>query len=356
MVVVSLDMFLNDTQDTFVKHKNEKFYLVKGNRNSGKTIAIIFKLLNLKRNYCFNSNDKILFITSSEEWSKVVDIFNYINKSNLYESIIPSDKVEVHILTYEQFESLNLGKFYTHIIIDNIENFEISHIKRVFKSFKKSFYSKVYFVQNTLENLNTLSPILDYSKKIIGVKECVFRFRYVIHDDDRDEFTQITIMPQIKYDGYLYKEYVDFDSKKISGFYQNENLLCVDKGTFLQNLTDECFEIDFINERLEKVSSINVLSSWTCFSKDLKFIEINDEGMAKYDLFRGDKVLIDTSFEINTKDVLVILKSGYVYARKIVKDEFNNLFFVSSESIFKEITMDNDVKILGKVVGYIREH
>ena len=342
MVVVSLDMFLNDTQDTFVKHKNEKFYLVKGNRTSGKTISIIFKTLFLKRNYCFDNNDKILFITSSEEWSKVVDIFNYINKSNLYESIIPSDKVQVHILTFEKFASLKLGKFYTHIIIDNIENFEISHVKEIFKSFKKSFYSKVYFIQNTLENLNSVSCVLDYSKKIIGTKECVFKFRYVIHDDDRDEFTQITMMPEIKYDGYSYKEYVDFDTKKVSGFYENENCLCIDRGTFLQNL--------------ESVSSINVLKNWTCFDENLKFIEINDEGMAKYDLFRGDKVLINTCFEINTKDVFVILKSGYVYARKIVKDEFNNLVFVSSESIFKEITMDSDVKILGKVVGYIREH
>lgn len=356
MVVVSLDMFLNDTQDTFVKHKNDKFYLIKGNRNSGKTISTIFKILHLKRNYCFDKNDKILFITSEKEFNQVVDIFNYINKSNLYESIIPSDDIQIHILTYDRFINLNLNVLYTHILVDNIESVDLNQIHKILRYFKKVSYSKVYFLQNTLENLSSVSNILDYSKKIIGTRESVFKFRYAIHDDDRDEFTQITMMPKIKYDNYNYKEYVDFNTKEISGFYNKDNGLYIDRGTFLQDLTHECYNVMFINKNLEDIGSINILSQWTNFSNNLCFIEISDEGMGKYDLFRGDKVLINTNFEINTKDVFVISKGGYVYARKIIKDKFNNIIFISSESIFKEIVMDDEIKILGKVVGYVREY
>ncbi len=356
MVVVSLDMFLNDTQDTFVKHKNDKFYLIKGNKNSGKTISTIFKILHLKRNYCFDKNNRILFITTEKEFNQVVDIFNYINKSNLYESIIPSNDVEVHILTYNMFVNLNLNVFYTHILIDNIENMDLDQINNILKFFKKVSYSKVYFVQNSIENLNSVANILDYSRKVIGTRESIFKFRYDIHDDDRDEFTQITMMPKIKYEDYCYKEYVDFNTKEISGFYNDDNCLFVDRGTFLQDVTNECYDVIFINQNLEDVGSINILNKWTSFSVNLRFIEISDEGMGKYDLFRGDKVLINTIFEINTKDVFVISKGGYIYARRIIKDKFNNIVFVSCESIFKEIVMDDDIKILGKVVGYIREY
>ena len=77
--------------------------------------------------------------------------------------------------------------------------------------------------------------------------------------------------------------------------------------------------------------------------------------MGRYDLFRGDIVLIDRSSNIENSDVVVILKNGYIYARKFIEDE-NKFKFISSENIFKEIRMDDDVIVLGKVLGYIREY
>lgn len=355
MVVVSLDMFLNNTQDTFVKYKNDKFCLVKGHRNSGKTISIIFKALYLKRNYCFEKEDKILFLTSKEECGNVSDIFNYINRSDLYKSIIPSDDIEVHVLSYEDLVSLKMDKVYAHVIIDNIEKMDENKITYIFSLFKNCSYSKVYFIQNSIDNIENVLSILECSRKLIGVREGVFKFRYVIDNGDRDEFTQISMTPDIKYLNYTYKEYVDFCTKKINGYYTKCRNLYIDKGTFLHNVTNESLDICLLNRELNIKGFVKVFKQWMNYKEDLCFVEIDDEGMGRYDLFRGDIVLIDRGSKIENGDVVVILKNGYIYARKFIEDE-NKFKFISSENIFKEIRMDDDVIVLGKVLGYIREY
>lgn len=358
MVVVSLDMFLNNIQDTFVRYKNDKFCLIKGNKNSGKTISVIFKTLYLKRNYCFEITDKILFLTSKTEYGNVIDIFNYINKSDLYKSIIPSEDIEVCVLTYDDFINLKMDNMYTHILIDNVEELDENKIKNVFLNFKNLSYSKVYFVQNSFDNIENVNNLIEYTRKIIGIREIVFKFRYVIDDGDRDEFTQITMNPNIKYLDYIYREYVDFGSKKISSYYDNCRNLYIDRGTFLHNMTNKSLDICFLDRNLKIRDYIKVLKCWINDGYDLNelfFVEIDDEGMGKYDLFRGDIVLIQRKINIYNDQIVAILKDKHIYIRKFVSNEFGEKF-ISSESIFKEIYNDENVTILGAVVGYIRQY
>lgn len=354
MVVVSLDMFLNSTQDTFVKHRNDKFCLVKGHRNSGKTISAIFKSLYLKRNYCFfESEDKILFLTLDSEVKKVIDIFNYISRSDLYKSIIPSENIEVHILNYDEFFSLQMDKIYTHIIIDNIESLNLDQIKYIMLKFKNLSYSKVYFIQNSIENLERVNLLVCYCRKIIGVRESVFKFRYIIENSERDEFTQIGIIPNVKYLNYEFREFVDFFTKKITPFYIKGNEIYIDKGSFLYNMSHKSIGIPFLDKNLNYRDESIILKSWIDESRELYFVEIDDEGMGREDLFRGDIVLIDKSCRIENGDVVIIIKNNHIYARKFVRADLK-IKFISSEKIFKEIILDKSVKILGKVIAYVR--
>lgn len=355
MVVVSLDMFLNSTQDNFVKYRNDKFCLVKGKRNSGKTIATIFKALYLKRNYCFDLNDKILFLSCENEIEQVIDIFNYINRSNLYKSILPSDDIEVHILTIDQLSNLNIGRVYTHIIIDNIENFIKSDVYKVFSMFKNLSYSKVYFIQDSNDNIESVNDLVEYSRKIINLKEVLYKFRYVIEDDDQDEFTQIDMDPEIKYLNYEYKDYVDFNTKEVFRYYTSCKSIYKDMGTFLYDLTSESIDIFLIDRYLNIKDTIKILKDWISYEEGLYFVEIDDEGMSKYDLFIGDMVLIDSSCEINNGDVVVIVKENHLYARKYVKAD-GDVKFISDYSIFSDIYSNDDVKVVGKVLAYIRKY
>lgn len=356
MVVVSLDMFLNNIQDTFVRYKNDKFCLIKGNKNSGKTISTIFKTLYLKRNYCFEITDKILFLTSKLEYKNVIDIFNYINKSDLYKSIIPSDDIEVCVLTYDDFINLKMNNMYTHILIDNIEDMDEDKIKNIFLNFKNLSYSKVCFAQNSLDNIESVNNLIEYTRKIVGVREFVFKFRYVIDDGDRDEFTQITMNPNIKYSDYIYREYVDFEIKKISSYYDDCRNLYIDRGTFLQNMTKESLDICFLDRDLRIRDYIKILKEWINYDfNELCFVEIDDEGMGKYDLFRGDIVLIEKKSSVGNNQIVAILKDKRIYVRKFISNEAGEKF-ISGESIFKEIPNDESVVILGKVVGYIRQY
>lgn len=356
MIIVSLDMFLNNTQDTFVKHKNDKFCLIKGNKNSGKTISTIFKTLYLKRNYCFECDDKILYLTSKLEHNNIVNIFNYINRSDLYKSIIPSENIDVHILTYEDFDYFNMDNLYTHIIVDNIELIAKAQLEKIFSKFKNISYSKVYFIQNSLENLEDVLEKVEYTRKKVGVREGVFKFRYVIDDSERDEFTEISITPNIKYLNYNYSEYVDFNTKAINSYYDDFNNIYLDRGTFLQNMTNYCVDVDFLNRKLKSKGFVKILKSWSNIDpKKLFFIEIDDEGMGKNDLFRDDIVLIEKFSNYESGDVVVILKDGHVYARTFLMYEDREVF-VACESIFGEIINGRDVEILGRVVGYIRKY
>ena len=356
MVVVSLDMFLNNTQDIFVKYRNDKFCLVKGNYNSGKTISMIFKALYLKRNYCFDKEDKILVLVSEKEIKNIIDIYNYVNRSDLYKSIIPSDEIEVHVLTYREFTFLRKYNVkYTHLIIDNIEEMDCIEIEDIFSTFRNVSYSKVFFVQNFLGCTSNVTDILEYSRRIIGIKECTFKFRNVIESFDRDEFTQIRMMPSIKYKDYKYEEYVDLSTKTTNAYYIKDGKLYIDRGTFIQDMTFESMEIFLLDRTLKIKDSIKVINNWLVNNKNLFFLKIDDEGMGKYDLYREDIVLVDKESKIKNNDIVVILKDKYIYARIYVED-LKGIKFISSESIFKDIYMDNSVVVLGKVMGYIRKY
>lgn len=355
MVVVSLDMFLNSTQDNFVKYKNDKFCLVKGKKNSGKTIATIFKALYLKRNYCFDLNDKILFLSCESEIGQVVDIFNYINRSDLYKSILPSDDIEVHILTIDQLSNLDIGRVYTHIIIDNIEDFVKSDMYKVFAVFRNLSYSKVYFIQDASDSVDGMNDLIEYSRKMINSRESLYKFRYVIEDDDQDEFTQIDMAPEIKYLNYEYKDYVDFNTKEVFRYYTSANSIYKDMGTFLYDLTPDSRDIYLIDRYLNIKDTIKILKYWIPYKEGLYFVEIDDEGMSKYDLFIGDMVLIDSNCEINNGDIVVILKENHMYARKYIKSG-RDVKFVSNYTIFSDIYLNDDVKIVGKVSAYIRKY
>lgn len=355
MVVVSLDMFLNGTQDTFVKYKNEKVHLVKGSINSGKTTSVIFKALYLKRNYCFDKDDKILFLTSESEIKNVAEIFNYINRSDLYMSIIPSYEIEVHVLTYSQFESYKMGYSYAHILIDNIESLSFEKIKYASSFLKNVSYSKIYFVQNSVEDLENVSMALGYVRSLVKEREGVFNFRHVIDDNERDEFTQISMTPDIKYGGYNYKEYIDFNTKRLESYYLKNGNLYLDRGTFLYDVTNESFNVNLIDESLKVGDSISILKNWVGSNEidSLSFVKISDEGMGQYDLFREDIVLINTVGEIEDGDTVAILKSDRIYARKFSQCG-GKMKFISDEILFKDIDFDDSVRVLGKVVGYIR--
>lgn len=352
MVVVSLDMFLNSAQDIFVKSKNDRLCLVKGNVNSGKTMAAIFKVLYLKRNYCFELNDKILFICSDDNATQVIDIFNYINKSDLYKSILPSDAIEVHILTFGDFIKLDVDIKYTHVIIDDIERYNRDHIVRVFYMFKKLPYSKIYLIQNSMDSLNNVEHIVEYLRRFTSSREASYKFRYVIDDEERDEFTQISITPDIKYLSYEYRNYVNFKTKESFGYYTDFVSIYKDMGTFLYDLSSKSMDICLIDRELRIIDRIKILKEWVQYSSDLYFVQLDDEGMGRCDLFRGDIVLINVSCKINDLDVVVILKDGHIYARRYL-NEGGRVKFSSDEIIFSDIYLHDNVKILGKVIGYI---
>ena len=56
-------MMLTKVQSRFVNSKSVGFTLLKGKKNTGKTMASIKRAINLENNYCIYPDDKVLYIT-----------------------------------------------------------------------------------------------------------------------------------------------------------------------------------------------------------------------------------------------------------------------------------------------------
>ena len=60
-------MILTKVQNRFINSKSVGFTLIKGKKNTGKTLASIKRAMNLENNYCIYPDDKMLFTVNEEK-------------------------------------------------------------------------------------------------------------------------------------------------------------------------------------------------------------------------------------------------------------------------------------------------
>ena len=68
-------MILTTVQSRFVNSKSVGFTLLKGKKNTGKTMASIKRAINLENNYCIYPDDKVLYITEDRK-NEIEKIYN----------------------------------------------------------------------------------------------------------------------------------------------------------------------------------------------------------------------------------------------------------------------------------------
>ena len=77
-------MILTKVQSRFVNSKSVGFTLLKGKKNTGKTMASIKRAINLENNYCIYPDDKVLYITEDRK-NEIEKIYNKeFEKNNFY--------------------------------------------------------------------------------------------------------------------------------------------------------------------------------------------------------------------------------------------------------------------------------
>ncbi|WP_300379974.1 transcriptional repressor LexA [Clostridium sp.] len=96
-------MNFSKTQNRFINNKISGYQLLKGKKSTGKSIASIYKAINLENNYCMYENDKILIITSDyKNKNKAMENYEKESKKNHFYSLFSLDKDRVTIVTMEE--------------------------------------------------------------------------------------------------------------------------------------------------------------------------------------------------------------------------------------------------------------
>lgn len=93
-------MEFNKEQNKIIKFKPHGHMLIKGNKETGKTTAIINKIQFLLNNYCIDKNDKILIATYNEQYCNHVSLaYDNIETEKYHQSSFfdedNSDKLEI---------------------------------------------------------------------------------------------------------------------------------------------------------------------------------------------------------------------------------------------------------------------
>ncbi len=129
-------MRLNLEQHRMIHSKTSRFSTIRGNQDSGKTTAAIYRGLYLKNNYCLYEEDKILMLASKDvDINYIEDIYTKVEKETRldYLTLFSNSERKFHVVTLESLlhryflEYKNKYKLQNQQMIDKDKK---SHIMR----------------------------------------------------------------------------------------------------------------------------------------------------------------------------------------------------------------------------------
>ena len=164
-------MKLTKNQNRFINNKNMGFSLMKGKSLTGKTIAALYRVINLENNYCIYNDDKILYLSSnSEKLENSKNLYKEKNKASEFYSLFTMDKSRV------EFNLINvlIKDFSEKYIKENRLNLRAISIEEAYKFIKtEEFYNQLLFLGKKSKVINKIKTE-DLYDEIMWIKACNF--------------------------------------------------------------------------------------------------------------------------------------------------------------------------------------
>ena len=164
-------MKLTKNQNRFINNKNMGFSLMKGKSLTGKTVAALYRVINLENNYCIYNDDKILYLSSnSEKLENSKNLYKEKNKANEFYSLFTMDKSRV------EFNLINvlIKDFSEKYIKENRLNLRAISIEEAYKFIKtEEFYNQLLFLGKKSKVINKIKTE-DLYDEIMWIKACNF--------------------------------------------------------------------------------------------------------------------------------------------------------------------------------------
>ena len=119
-------MILTKVQSRFINSKSVGFTLLKGKKDTGKTIASTKRAINLENNYCLYPEDKVLYITEDKK-TEIERIYNEELEKNNFYSLFSVGEKRVEFLSLTEIVSMYAKGYY------NGKKLSLLLMKKLFK-------------------------------------------------------------------------------------------------------------------------------------------------------------------------------------------------------------------------------
>lgn len=168
MVVRHVNLWEN--QYKYVKSKPKEFIILKGKNNTGKSEAMLHRMLNIKNNFSFEEGDRILFITKNKKsLQKMKERYFISEKSNeyLYMSLLSSKyepefyDLEKLVNEYGSQEKLVSSRDKVRYIKEIIKKNHLSNKKKFSSTQIFKIIEEIRYIKNS-----NICSVLDFPKII----------------------------------------------------------------------------------------------------------------------------------------------------------------------------------------------
>lgn len=160
-------MILTKVQSRFVNSKSVGFTLLKGKKNTGKTMASIKRAINLENNYCIYPDDKVLYITEDRK-NEIEKIYNKEFEKNNFYSLFSVEKKRVEFLSLTEIISMYAKGYY------NGKRIKLISDEEAFQILKGESFNELYNEYSKKSKLLSKMDIREIFDEILWIKSCGF--------------------------------------------------------------------------------------------------------------------------------------------------------------------------------------
>ena len=160
-------MILTKVQSRFVNSKSVGFTLLKGKKNTGKTMASIKRAINLENNYCIYPDDKVLYITEDRK-NEIEKIYNKEFEKNNFYSLFSVEKKRVEFLSLTEIISMYAKGYY------NGKRIKLISDEEAFQILKGESFNELYIEYSKKSKLLSKMDIKEIFDEILWIKSCGF--------------------------------------------------------------------------------------------------------------------------------------------------------------------------------------
>ena len=284
---------------------------------------------------------------SREEMFRIYSAYNRI----LLDSDLFDDE-DITLLAYK-----DLTERYTHIIINNAQDFSAIELRLLMNICKKKTYSTIVYAIDIDRSENIYSSLVKkgrvYLKRVIKGNKKVFNFNKKI----KKQHEYVQEKNNYKFLDFKYNREIEFSVGS------NGNVLDEDKNQYLEDqvISVPVFsniaagEPILINPEIE--DTLKLPSYWVRGTANKFILKVKGDSMVNAHINDGDLVLIEQTNRPDNGDIVAVNIDGSATLKRI-KIEPNKILLLPENDKYKPIiiSMEDEFFVLGKAIGVISKN